>query len=373
MISFARTEQSVLSKWWWSVDRKILLGFFLIIAIGTILVVTSTPMVANRINIPKFYFIKRHLLYLVPTIVLMIYISTLEYKILRRLSMIILIIAWMMMIVTLFCGSEIKGARRWINLFGISIQPSEFAKPAITVVCAWFFSKQHKDTKFHGNIVASVILLITIAILVLQPDVGMIVVISSVWFSQFFISGLSIFFVIIAAIVACLSVVMAYIFLPHVTARVDRFLDPSVGDHYQINRSLEAFSSGGFFGVGPGEGVIKKYIPDAHADFAFSVLGEEFGFFICFLVLVIFAFIVIRGLNFSLKENSLFVILALAGLIIQFGIQAVINISSALHLIPTKGMTLPFMSYGGSSMLASSITAGMILAFSRQRIITLED
>jgi cell division protein FtsW len=205
-------------------------------------------------------------------------------------------------------------------------------------------------------------------LLVLQPDIGMVVVTVSVWFGQLFLNGVSIFFVIIAIIAGIGGFTLAYFFLPHVTARVDRFLDPTIGDHYQINRSLEAFSNGGFFGVGPGEGIIKKHLPDAHADFVFAVLGEEFGFFVCVFVVALIAFIVVYGMLKSIKEDNLFSLIASVGLLAQFGLQSFINIASALHIIPTKGMTLPFMSYGGSSMIAGSITLGMILALKKKRI-----
>jgi cell division protein FtsW len=198
----------------------------------------------------------------------------------------------------------------------------------------------------------------------------MIIVTTSIWFSQLFLNGLSIILVIFIACIGISGFILAYLFLPHVAARVDRFLDPAIGDHYQINRSLEAFTNGGLFGVGPGEGIIKKYLPDAHADFIFAVLGEEFGFFVCVLVIITIAFIVLYGMLKTLKRNNLFSLFASVGLLVQFGLQSFINIASTLHIIPTKGMTLPFISYGGSSMIASSITIGMILAFGRNKIET---
>jgi cell division protein FtsW len=198
----------------------------------------------------------------------------------------------------------------------------------------------------------------------------MIVVTTLIWLGQLFLNGLSMILVIFIAGIGVCGFILAYLFLPHVAARVDRYLDPAIGDHYQINRSLEAFANGGLFGVGPGEGIVKKHIPDVHADFIFAVLGEEFGFFICVFVIIIIAFIVIYGMLKILKKNNLFSLFASVGLLFQFGLQSFINIASTLHIIPTKGMTLPFISYGGSSMIASSITMGLILAFGRSKVET---
>jgi cell division protein FtsW len=237
----------------------------------------------------------------------------------------------------------------------------------LAIITAWLLSELQNNTQFRGKFLSALFLSLFVFLLVLQPDIGMVVVTTSVWFGQLFLNGLPIFFVIFAILIGMGCFILAYLFLPHVTARVDRFLDPAIGDHYQINRSLEAFSNGGFLGVGPGEGVVKKHLPDAHADFVFAVLGEEFGFLVCVLVVAIIAFIVVYGMLKTIKENNAFSLIASVGLLAQFGLQSFINIASTLHIIPTKGMTLPFMSYGGSSMLASSVTFGMILALKKKR------
>jgi cell division protein FtsW len=197
----------------------------------------------------------------------------------------------------------------------------------------------------------------------------MILITAFCWFSQLFLNGFSLWLVLGAIGFFILSSLLAYLFFPHVTLRIDRFLDPAIGDHYQINRSLEALSNGGLWGTGPGEGLIKKYLPDAHADFVFAVLGEEFGFFVCLVVIALLCFVVVYGMIRALRETDMFSILASVGLLAQFGLQSFINIASTLHLIPTKGITLPFMSYGGSSMLAASIAAGMILALGKHKSI----
>lgn len=373
MLNFSRTNDGILSRWWWSVDRPLLFGFLSMILFGILLAVAATPMVANRIGLEEFYFFKRHLIYIIPSLGIIFVISNMSPQNIKRFAILLFVIAVLLTFLTLFCGSEIKGARRWISLSGFSIQPSEFAKPALAVLVAWIFSAQQKNPEINGNFIAGFLWIIFALALVLQPDIGMLAVTTVVFGIQLFLNGLPLMFVLAAVIFGASGFVLAYMFLPHVTVRVNKFLDPAVGDHYQINRSLEAFTSGGLFGVGPGEGIVKKHLPDAHADFVFAVLGEEFGFFVCVFVVLLIGFVVIYGMLKALKKEDSFSLFALIGLLSQFGLQSFINIASTLHLIPTKGMTLPFMSYGGSSMFSISIVVGLILAFSRRKSIGLDD
>jgi len=250
----------------------------------------------------------------------------------------------------------------------LSLQPSEFVKPTFAIVAAWLFSEQKLRPQFPGNLICMALFLAIMAMLIKQPDVGMAAVVAAVWFSQFFMAGLRLYWVTACALVAVAGLVGAYTYLPHVKVRVDHFLDPSAGDSYQVNRSIEAFANGGLWGRGPGEGTVKDVLPDAHADFVFAVAGEEFGVVVCLAIVALFAFIVLRGFSRMSQEGSLFVLLATTGLLVQFGLQAVINMASTLHLIPTKGMTLPFLSYGGSSMLALGLGMGMLLALTRRRL-----
>ncbi|MDR2106979.1 MAG: FtsW/RodA/SpoVE family cell cycle protein [Holosporaceae bacterium] len=368
MIDVSRGSSSIYGQWWWTVDRMMLFAFLLLMLFGILSAAAATPMVADRLGIAKFYFLKRHLIYLIPSLTAAFCISAMDDANIKKFSLVLFAVSLFFTALTLFFGVEIKGARRWISFFGFSAQPSEFVRPALVVITAWMLSKRQKYPEFRGNLLSAFFLIVFVSLLVLQPDVGMAAVSVSVWFGQVFLNGLAAAPVIIIAVLAGLALFLAYLFLPHVTVRVDRFLDPTVGDHYQINRSLEAFAGGGLTGIGPGEGIVKKHLPDAHSDFVFSVLGEEFGFFVCVLVTMIIAFIVVYGMLKTVKEKDLFVILASVGLLAQFGLQCFINIASALHMIPTKGMPLPFMSYGGSSMLSANITAGMILALGRRRI-----
>lgn len=366
MLNISRVNEGIVSRWWWSIDRTMLFGFLVLIAFGILLAMAATPMVANRIGIEEFYFLKRHIIYILPSLIIIFSVSNMSYRNIKIFCVLLFCAMLLMTYLTLFIGAEIKGARRWINLGGgLSIQPSEFVKPALTILIAWVFSEEKKNPQIRGKVISTFLWSLSAAVLFLQPDIGMLFVTTAVFGIQLFLNGLPIFFVICAIGAGICGSVLAYILLPHVAVRVNKFLDPNVGDHYQINRSLEAFSSGGLFGVGPGEGIVKKHLPDAHADFVFSVLGEEFGFFVCALLVLLIAFIVIHGMIKALQKENMFSLLASVGLLAQFGLQSFINMASALHLIPTKGMTLPLISYGGSSMLAVSIVVGLILAFSR--------
>lgn len=355
-------------------DRPLLFGFLTMIAFGILLAVAATPMVANRIGIEEFYFFKRHLLYIIPSFVLIFVISNMSHRNIKIFALILFFTAIFFTFMTLFFGAEIKGARRWISLGGFSIQPSEFAKPALAVLVAWVFSAQQKNPEINGKFIACFLWGVFAIVLILQPDFGMLVVTTAVFGIQLFLNGLPIILVLASVIAGTSGFVLAYLFLPHVTARVNKFLDPAVGDHYQINRSLEAFMNGGLFGVGPGEGIVKKHLPDAHADFVFSVLGEEFGFFVCAFVVILIGFIVVYGMLRALRNNTdTFSLLASVGLLSQFGLQSFVNIASTLHLIPTKGMTLPFMSYGGSSMFSISVVVGLILALNTTKLLVEEE
>jgi cell division protein FtsW len=367
MLSISRSSDNIVSKWWWTDDRPLLFSFVLMIVIGVFLAMAATPMVANHIGIDQFHFLKRHLLFIVPSLLVIFVISNMSYTNIRKFALLLFFAALFLTLLTLFFGSEIKGARRWISFLGLSIQPSEFCKPALTILVAWMFSEEHNNSQVNGRAIGAFLYFLVAFLLVLQPDVGMLFVTTAVFGIQLFLNGLPLFFVFASIFAGISGLGLAYLFLPHVTVRVNKFLDPAAGDHYQINRSLEAFSRGGLFGVGPGEGIVKKHLPDAHADFVFSVLGEEFGFFVCVSVVILIGFIVLYGMNRALKEHNMFALLSSVGLLSQFGLQSFINMASSLHLIPTKGMTLPFMSYGGSSMLAISIVVGLILAFNRRR------
>ena len=272
----------------------------------------------------------------------------------------------LLLVSTLFVGIEIKGARRWLHVPGLSIQPSEFVKPLFAVTAAWLFARQCERRGFPALSVNVALYGLILVCLLGQPDIGMTFLTSAIWFGQFFLAGLPVILVGATLLFGLGGAFAAYYAFPHFQSRLDRFLSHS-GDTYQTDRALEAFTNGGLFGTGPGEGTVKMTIPDAHSDFVFAVAGEELGLIWCLVIIALFAFIVLRGFMRARQENNLFVLLAVSGLLIEFGLQAAINLASTLHLMPAKGMTLPFISYGGSSLWSLSLGMGMLLALTRKR------
>jgi cell division protein FtsW len=365
---FARIDQSPVARWWWTVDRWSLGALAVLMGFGVVMSMAASPAVAERLGYAPLHFAERHLVTVPVALAILFGVSLLTPRSVRRLAFIGFAIATALLALTFVIGVEIKGARRWIYLPGLSLQPSEFVKPTFAIVAAWLFAQQKLQPRFPGHLISVALFLLLVLMLVKQPDLGMAVVVGLVWLAQLFMAGLRLYWVAAGTIAAAGGLVGAYMWLPHVTSRVNRFLDPAAGDSYQVNRSIEAFVNGGLWGRGPGEGKIKDVLPDAHADFVFAVAGEEFGVIVCIMLVGIFAFVVLRGFSRLLQEGNLFVLLSATGLLIQFGLQAVINMASTLHLIPTKGMTLPFLSYGGSSMLALALGMGMMLALTRRRL-----
>ncbi|MBB6249838.1 FtsW/RodA/SpoVE family cell cycle protein [Nitrospirillum iridis] len=367
MITLSRTDQSVIGRWWWTVDRWTLATVFLIATIGVVLIQAASPPVAERIGLDNFHFIQHHVMMLIPTLIIMVGVSLLSPKGVRRMAMIMFLLSLAGVALTLVSGVQIKGATRWIHLPGLSVQPSEFIKPAFAVVAAWLFAQARHTSNVIYFGVCIVFYLMIVALLLMQPDLGMTFVVSAVWFGQFFIAGLPILLVAVLVVCGLSGLVGAYLLFPHVQSRVNRFLDPAAGDNYQVQRALDAFQHGGLWGTGPGQGTVKMTIPDAHADFIFAVAGEELGMLWCLFIVLLFGVVVMRSFARAYGEQSLFVMLGAAGLAMQFGLQACINMASSLHMMPTKGMTLPFISYGGSSLIALGIGVGMLLALTRKR------
>ncbi len=365
---FSRADQSILGRWWWTVDRTMLAAFFALIIFGIVLVMAASPPVAERIGLDQYHFIKRHLIMLGPALLLMFSVSFLTPRMVWRLASLVLAGGILAMIVVLFTGMEIKGAQRWIHLPGFSLQPSEFVKPAFAVVAAWFMTFQTERPEFRGNRMAAGVFLCVISLLLLQPDLGMTVVVSCIYGAQIFMAGFPLWIVVVLAVLGLTGLVTAYFVFDHVQSRIDRFLDPSAGDSYQVKKALEAFQEGGLWGAGPGQGTVKLQLPDAHADFIFAVAGEELGLVFVLLLIMLFAFVLLRGFNRLMECDDMFVVLATGGLLVMFGMQALVHMGSSVHLLPAKGMTLPFISYGGSSLLSVSLAMGMVLALTRRRV-----
>ena len=365
MTSFSRTDRSILGRWWWTLDRWALLVLTLLFAVGAILTVAASPGAAARIGLEPFYFVRHQFTFMAPALLIMLAVSMLSPRSVRRMATVMLAAGLSFVAATHFAGVEIKGASRWLSLGGFTFQPSEFVKPCFAVVAAWMFAEYRQSANFPGRAIATALLLIVVALLLLQPDFGMAVTVTAVWFVQFFLAGLSLWWVGLLLASTLGLVTAAYSIFPHVAKRIDLFIDPTSGDSYQVTTSLKAFQQGGLLGKGPGEGVVKGYLPDAHTDFIFAVAAEEFGMLAALAIVGLFSFIVLRGLTRVVREADLFVLLAVAGLLTQFGLQALINMGVTVQLLPAKGMTLPFISYGGSSLIASALGMGMVLALTR--------
>ncbi|MDX1924329.1 MAG: putative peptidoglycan glycosyltransferase FtsW [Rickettsiaceae bacterium] len=353
-------------KWWRGVDRQFLIAIGILIFFSLLLVTTASSAVAARIGVADDFFSSRHLFYMLASFLSLILVSTLNTSSVKKLGIAIFAANFILLIMVKFYGFEIKGARRWINILGFSIQPSEFIKPGFAIVTAIIFS--HFGNRNISFILSAALYGVTAFLMIIQPDLGMVMTLTGIWGVQIFVAGLPLIWMICAVLMIAIGLVLAYKLLPHVTARIDSFFDPQSHENYQVSQSLKAFHSGGLFGKGPGEGVVKNHIPDSHADFIFSVAGEEFGIVICMFISLVFAFIVLRSILSLMRKNNEFVILASSGIIGQLALQSVINMGVALNLLPTKGMTLPFISYGGSSTIAIGIGVGMLLALSKNEV-----
>ena len=363
----SRAKRSVFANWWWTVDRWLLASLALLITFGIVLTMAGSPPVAERLGLSTFYFVHHQVLFLIPSVCLLLATSFLSPRDVRRAALVVFAGGMVLIGAALVFGHEVKGARRWI--FGI--QPSEFIKPAFVILAAWAFSEGARRRDVPGNLLALLLLPLTIVPLILQPDFGQTMLISLVWAALFFMAGLHWFWVAGIGGVGAGGVFLAYKLVPHVRDRILHFLDPSNGpgatDTFQVDTAVESFVSGSWLGKGPGEGTVKRVLPDAHTDFIFAVTGEEFGILFCMLLVSVFAFVVLRGLLLASRNEDPFCRFASAGLVILFGIQSCINMAVNLHLMPAKGMTLPFISYGGSSMISLALAMGFLIAVTRKR------
>jgi len=364
--TFDRTSLNFIKKWWIDIDKINFFIIFGIIIFGLMMTASSSPVIAKKINVDKFFFLKKQLIFASIATFLMIAISFLNLERIKVIGIFGLGLTIFLLIAVLFFGSNTKGATRWLSIGGFTLQPSEFAKTFFIILNAFILQKYYFH-KWHIRYGISMgLFLLIVSLLILQPDFGMTITFSILWASQLFLYGLPFPFIAILVIVACAGGVGAYIFLPHVEDRINRFLNSSE-TNYQVERSIDAFVNGSFFGVGPGNGIVKKFIPDVHTDFIFAAVGEEYGILTCMLIIIIFAYFVTRIVKRAMEEEDLFIYLALCGLMIQFTMQALVNVGVSLGMFPTKGMTLPFISYGGSSMISMAICFGLILAFTKRK------
>ena len=359
-----RTDRSLVGIWWWTVDRWLLASAILLMVIGTLLVMAAGPAVATNIQLASQHFGVRQSIYLIPALGAMLFFSILEPRPIRILAILGLAVTIGLMIAAILVGSEIKGATRWITIAGINLQPSEFAKPFFAIVSARLLTLWREGQDFPGWIYSAALMAVLVGILVLQPDIGMTFLVAVTWGFQMFLAGLPMLLVIGIVALAPLGLWAAYRTLDHVEKRIDRFFE---GGAWQVEQARDSFANGGLLGVGPGDGTVKLHLPDAHSDFIFAVAAEEYGALACLSLIGLYGFIVLRGFARTMSDEGLFALIAGSSLLAQFGVQAAIHMASSADFIPTKGMTLPLISYGGSSLVASGVTMGLILALTRRR------
>ena len=361
----SRVDRGRVSNWWWTIDRWFFAAFLTLMGLGVVLSFAASPAVAERIGLDSYHFVTRQMMFMLPALVVMIGVSFLNSRQVRRLALLMLAGSLFLMVVALYFGVEIKGSRRWVHIAGVSIQPSEYMKPAFVIICAWLFSEHARRPDIPGNLFAMILLGVVLALLVAQPDLGQTLLVLGTWGVMFFMAGMPWFWIVVLGGASIGVAFAGYTMFPHVAERIDRFLTGE-GDTFQVDMGRDALIRGGWLGQGPGEGTVKRILPDSHTDFVFAVAGEEFGIIVCLLIAGLFAFVVLRGLAKSTRESDDFSRYAVSGLVVLFGLQSIINMGVNLQLLPAKGMTLPFISYGGSSLVAMAISMGMVLALSRK-------
>ncbi len=364
----SRSDRGLFASWWFTVDRLLLSAVLLLMAAGVLISMAASPPVAERLGLDSFHFFKNQLFYLGFAVIILIATSLLEPLQARRAAFVVFLGSLALMVVALFYGPEIKGAHRWIDIGPVGLQPSELAKPAFIVMAAWFLGENVRRPEMPGLLIAMVLAGAFVGLLVLQPDFGQSALVVITFIAMLLIYGIPWILVFGLSALAGAGVFLAYSMIPHVASRIDRFLNPEKGDTFQVDTATQAFQNGGLFGTGPGGGEAKQILPDSHTDFTFAVVGEEFGFIACMGLIILFAFIVIRILGRAKADPDPFATLAMSGLAVIFGLQAVINMGVNVSLLPAKGMTLPFISYGGSSLMGMAFAMGLVLAFARARM-----
>jgi cell division protein FtsW len=363
----SRSSTGWLLEWQRGMDWPIFIAASVLLGIGMLMSLAAGPPAAERLGYEDaFYFVKRHAVFASAAFVVLFFVSFLERVWARRLAALVFAVSIALLAFILVAGYEAKGAQRWIRFAGFSLQPSEFAKPALIVLTGWLLAQRQIYPKGPWAAITLVFFIVTLGFLLLQPDVGQSALLAAAFVVTFFVSGLPWRWAAIFAGGGAALSGLLYAALPHVRFRVNSFINPTAYDTYQIDKASEAIARGGLFGVGPGEGKIKTSLPDAHTDFIYAVMGEEFGYIAAVIVIFIFGFIVWKGLRAAARLHDPYPRAAASGLFALFGLQAAINIAVNVSLIPPKGMTLPFISSGGSSMMGTALTLGLALALIRR-------
>jgi len=365
-----RSDRSAFGLWFWEIDRVLLMLVFILISVGLIAVAAASPAAAERysggnVTVAPLYYFWRQLAWVGLGLPVMLAVSMLPVTQARRLAMFGAAFFSFMLVLVPIIGNEANGAKRWIGIGFASFEPSEFLKPFFVVTLAWMLSLRAQDKSLPVIPISGALTGIIAFLLMKQPDFGQTIIFCTVWMALMMLSGLSYRLIGLLAGAGGLGIVAAYLFYPVATQRINNFLFQQ-GDTYQVDSAHATLTAGGFFGTGPGGGQAKFHLPEAHTDYIFSVVGEEFGLIACIAIACLFLAIVVRVFVKLLDEEDPFIVLAAAGLTTQFAVQALINMAVNVNLAPSKGMTLPFISYGGSSMLALSIGFGLLLAFTRR-------
>ena len=360
--------EAVLSRWWRTLDKSVLTAILILFSIGLLLGLASSPPLAEKNGLAPFHYVYRQAIFGSLALFLMVVFSMLPSKVIRRLGVIGFLLCFVALGLLPFFGTDFgKGAVRWYGLGFVSVQPSEFLKPGFIVTVAWLISANGQINGPPGRLWSFIITMLVVALLIIQPDFGQACLILFGWGIIYFVAGASFILLAALALMVLAAGSMAYSYSEHFAKRIDGFLSPDIDPRTQLGYATNAIQEGGFFGVGVGEGQVKWSLPDAHTDFIISVAAEEYGLFLVVLIILLFTWIVLASLIRLLKEKDAFNRLAGSGLVAMFGIQAIINVGVAVRLLPAKGMTLPFVSYGGSSIIAMGITTGMLLALTRVR------
>ena len=367
--AFNRNDRTRVGVWWWTVDHWLLGATALLIATGVMLSFTSSPAEAARLHISDpFHFAIRQSLFGLGAAAVVMSVSLLSARGVRRAALIIYGLTVLMMLALPVIGHSAKGAARWIEFSGFSLQPSEFMKPALIVLCGWMFSEGQKGEGVPGVTIAFGLYAVSVTLLLIEPDVGQTILVTIAFGAAFFMAGVPIRWILGLGGAALGGIVAIYFTFQHVATRVHSFLGKgSEEGGHQVDKALDAIRAGGLFGRGPGEGVMKRQVPDGFTDFIYALAAEEYGLVFSLALISVLGFVVIRGLYKAMRLQDSFEQVAAAALFVLVGQQAFINVAVNLKMIPTKGMTLPFISYGGSSMLAMGLTLGFAMALTRRR------
>jgi cell division protein FtsW len=365
-----RSDRSAIGRWFWEIDKVLLVLVAVLIVIGLIAVAAAAPAAAQRysgggIHVAPLYYFYRQIVWIALAMPVMIGVSMLAKPTARRLSILGAAMFTLLLFLVPILGFEVNGARRWLDVGFTQFQPSEFLKPMFIVTIAWLLSLKETDKSLPVVPLSAVLTGVIALLLMRQPNMGETVIFVAAWVVLVMLSGASMRILYALGSAGFALIVAAYLFYDVATQRINGFLFAE-GDQYQVESALRTLTAGGLFGAGPGAGIRKFSLPEPHTDYIFSVIGEEFGIIACLAIAILYMTIVVRVLVRLLNEEDKFLVLATAGLVTQFGLQALINMAVNVHIAPSKGMTLPFISYGGSSMIALALGFGLLLAFSRR-------